>query len=111
LPQGRHGPAFLALPNYRVYFEWNQSFVYVTTAAYFATRLGGAPVFAAGDPDPSLSDGEMKQLQKKLKSRGHDVGKVDGILGAMTRKAVQAEQLRLGLPADSWPNHALLNRL
>ncbi len=111
LPQGRHGPAFLALPNYRVYFEWNQSFVYVTTAAYFATRLGGAPVFAAGDPDPSLSDGEMKQLQKKLKSRGHDVGKVDGILGAMTRKAVQAEQLRLGLPADSWPNQALLNRL
>ncbi|MFN3577121.1 MAG: lytic transglycosylase domain-containing protein, partial [Tabrizicola sp.] len=42
LPQGRKGPAFLAYPNYRVLFEWNKSFVYVTTAAYFATRIEGA---------------------------------------------------------------------
>ncbi|MEM9852677.1 MAG: lytic murein transglycosylase, partial [Pseudomonadota bacterium] len=97
LPQGRKGPAFLALPNFRVYFEWNQSFVYVTTAAYFATRLGGAPVFDAGNPDPALSDGQMKSLQTKLQARGHDVGKIDGILGARTRAAVQAEQIRLGL--------------
>ncbi|MEP3865016.1 MAG: lytic murein transglycosylase, partial [Paracoccaceae bacterium] len=28
LPQGHKGPAFLAYPNFNVYFEWNQSFVY-----------------------------------------------------------------------------------
>ncbi len=111
LPQGRKGPAFLAYPNYRVYFEWNKSFVYVTTAAYFATRLSGAGRFTAGNPDPSLSDAQMKQLQKKLVQRGHDVGKIDGILGAMTRAAVQKEQLRLGLPADAWPTMQLLNAL
>ncbi|MEM6620227.1 MAG: lytic murein transglycosylase [Pseudomonadota bacterium] len=111
LPQGRKGPAFLALPNFRVYFEWNQSFVYVTTAAYFATRLGGAPVFDAGNPDPALSDGQMKSLQTKLRARGYDVGKIDGILGARTRAAVQAEQIRLGLPADAWPTVELLSRL
>lgn len=111
LPQGRKGPAFLAYPNFNVYFEWNKSFVYVTSAAYFATRLEGAPVYDAGNPDPALSDAQMKALQKKLKSRGHDVGKVDGILGAKTRAAVQAEQIRLGLPADSWPTFDLLNRL
>lgn len=111
LPQGRKGPAFLALPNYRVYFEWNKSFVYVTTAAYFATRLAGGPVFAAGNPDASLSDSEMKSLQRKLKNRGHDVGKVDGILGKLTRAAVQSEQIRLGMPADAWPTHALLAKL
>ncbi len=111
LPQGRYGPAFLAMPNYRVYFEWNQSFVYVTTAAYFATRLSGAPVFTAGDPDPVLSDAEMKSLQRKLQARGYDVGKIDGILGKRTRQAVQAEQVRLGLPADAWPTRKLLNRL
>lgn len=44
LPMGRQGPAFLAYPNFDVYFEWNQSFVYVLTAAYFGTRLEGAPV-------------------------------------------------------------------
>ena len=111
LPQGRKGPAFLAYPNYRVYFEWNKSFVYVTTAAYFATRLEGGQRYAAGNPDPALSGSQMKALQRKLKALGHDVGKVDGILGKLTRRAVQAEQIRLGLPADAWPTADLLNRL
>ena len=111
LPQGRNGPAFIAYPNFSVYFEWNKSFVYVTTAAYFATRLEGAPVYDAGNPDVGLSPAQMKQLQKKLKALGHDVGKVDGILGAKTRAAVQAEQARLGMAADAWPTPALLKRL
>ncbi|WP_319824800.1 lytic murein transglycosylase [Thalassovita sp.] len=111
IPQGHKGPAFLAYPNFHVYFEWNQSFTYVLTAAYFATRLSGAPVFDPRNPDPGLSGQEMKQLQKKLSARGHDVGKIDGILGANTRKAVQAEQQRLGLPADAWPNATLLGKL
>ena len=111
LPQGRGGPAFLAYPNFDVYFEWNQSFVYVLTAAYFATRLEGAPVFDAGNPAPGLGDAEMKALQQKLVALGHDVGDVDGILGAGTRDAVRDEQKRLGLPADGWPTRDLLNRL
>ena len=111
LPMGRNGPAFLAYPNFEVYFEWNKSFVYVTTAAYFATRLEGAPVYNAGNPSPALSGEEMMVLQQKLTARGYDVGGIDGILGAMTREAVQAEQVRLGLPADAWPTRELLNRL
>ncbi|MDA5095422.1 lytic murein transglycosylase [Aliiroseovarius sp. KMU-50] len=111
LPQGRKGPAFIAYPNFRVYFEWNKSFTYVMTAAYFATRLEGAPVYNAGKPDPALSGSQMKSLQKKLSARGHDVGKIDGILGAKTRDAVQKEQARLGFPADAWPTAALLSKL
>lgn len=111
LPMGRKGPAFLAYPNFDVYFEWNKSFVYVTTAAYFATRLEGAHAYQAGNPDAGLSDAQMKSLQTKLQKRGHNVGKVDGILGAKTRAAVQAEQQRLGLPADAWPTTALLGAL
>jgi lytic murein transglycosylase len=111
LPQGRKGPAFLAYPNYRVLFEWNKSFVYVTTAAYFATRIQGADPYAAGNPDPALGPEEMTALQEKLAGRGHDVGKIDGILGAGTRTAVQKEQARLGLPADGWPTRALLDAL
>ena len=111
LPQGRKGPAFLALPNFRVYFEWNQSFVYVTTAAYFATRLAGAPKFDPGNPEQGLGDAQMKALQQKLRARGHDVGKIDGILGSGTRNAVRIEQKRLGMPADAWPTQTLLSRL
>ena len=111
LRQGRNGPAFLVYPNYNVFFEWNQSFIYVTTAAYFATRLQGAPVYNGGKPSPALGEAQMKSLQKKLSARGHDVGGIDGILGAKTRDAVQKEQKRLGLPADAWPTRQLLDRL
>lgn len=111
LPMGRNGPAFMAYPNFRVYFEWNQSFVYVTTAAYFATRLEGAPVYDAGNRDAGLTVEQMTRLQEKLAARGHDVGKIDGILGALTRAATQKEQARLGLPADAWPTPALLAAL
>jgi membrane-bound lytic murein transglycosylase B len=111
LPQGRKGPAFLAYPNYKVLFEWNKSFVYVTTAAYFGTRLQGAAPYAAGQPEAGLSGEQMISLQQKLAARGHDVGKIDGIMGAATRAAVQAEQVRLGLPADAWPTPDLLEAL
>jgi lytic murein transglycosylase len=111
LPQGRGGPAFLAFPNFEIYLKWNQSFIYTTSAAYFATRLGGADRYDAGNPAPGLEDAAMKQLQEKLAARGYDVGKIDGILGAGTRAATRAEQLRLGLPADGWPTAELLNRL
>ncbi len=111
LPMGRKGPAFMAYPNFSVLFEWNQSFAYVTTAAYYATRLLGAPIYQAGNPDPLLSLEDMKALQTKLAARGYDVGEIDGILGALTRAAVQKEQARLGLPADAWPTPDLLARI
>ncbi|CUA96157.1 lytic murein transglycosylase [Pannonibacter indicus] len=111
LPQGRKGPAFLAFPNFGIYLKWNQSFIYTTSAAYFATRLAGAPVLAKTSPEPGLDDAGMRALQTKLQARGHDVGKIDGILGSGTRRAVQTEQQRLGIPADGWPTPALLQRL
>ena len=111
LPMGRNGPAFFAYDNFDVYFEWNQSFVYVTTAAYFATRLSGAAVYNAGNPSSALSGDQMQALQQKLTNQGHDVGGIDGILGAKTRAAVQYEQQRSGLPADAWPTVGLLGSL
>jgi peptidoglycan hydrolase-like protein with peptidoglycan-binding domain len=83
----------------------------VLTAAYFATRLNGAQVYDAGTPEQGLSGNQMKRLQRALEKRGYDVGKIDGILGANTRKAVQTEQARLGLPTDAWPTPALLAKL
>ena len=111
LPQGHRGPAFLAYPNFRVYFEWNQSFTYVLTAAYFANRLQGAQVFDARNPEPGLEGEDMKRLQSRLAALGHDVGGIDGILGAGSRAAVRVEQRRLGLPVDGWPTPELLSRL
>lgn len=111
LPQGRKGPAFITYPNFNIYLEWNQSFIYTTSAAFFATQFGGAPAYQKGNPEPGLDTDQMMALQTKLQGLGHDVGKIDGILGAGTRVAVQKEQQRVGLPADGWPTPALLAAL
>ena len=112
LPMGRNGPAFLAYRNFDVLLEWNSSLVYTTTAAYFATRLSGAPKASRGSgPIDSLSAAETKQLQTYLAKRGYNVGKIDGIIGELTREAVKDVQIKLGLPADSYPTKALLAKL
>lgn len=111
LPMGRNGPAFLAYPNFAIYLEWNQSLVYSTTAAYFATRLAGASAVSHGSSVNSLDLAQTKQLQKILSQRGYDVGKIDGIIGEKTRSAVKDMQIKLGLPADSYPTTELLQSL
>ena len=112
LPMGRFGPAFLAYKNFDVYLEWNQSLNYATTAAYLATRMGGAgPMVGRDRKIPILSLGQAKELQKILTRRGFDVGKIDGIIGAKTRAAVKSMQIKYGLPADSYPTPSLLNKL
>lgn len=109
-PQGRKGPVFMALPNYSVYQELNHSFVYQASVSYMATRIGGAGRYVQTTPEQGLDGGQMERLQRILQGQGYDVGGVDGILGSKTRAAVQAEQLRFGMPADAWPTPALLAR-
>jgi lytic murein transglycosylase len=111
LPQGRFGPAFLTYPNFNIYLEWNQSFIYTTSAAYFATRLAGAPPYLKGNPEPGLSADDMKALQTKLVALGYNVGKIDGVLGGGTRIAIQKEQAKHNLPADGWATQAVLGAL
>ena len=111
LPQGRKGPKFFAFPNFRIFMEWNNSFMYSTTAAYLANRLKGDPEYIAENPVDILKVEEMIILQKLLRRLGYEVGKIDGILGANTRQSVRKVQMILGLPADSWPTIELLQML
>jgi lytic murein transglycosylase len=110
LPMGRNGPAFLAFHNFKIYLEWNQSLVYSTTAAYLATRIAGAPAVSRGHVTPFGYE-QTKELQALLKARGYDVGEVDGKLGLATRASVKKVQIKLGLPADSYPTPELMARL
>jgi lytic murein transglycosylase len=113
LPMGRLGPAFLAYPNFKVFIDWNSAFVYSTTVAYFATRLGGAlPVNEEGAKRvQTLTTEQIVALQNLLNAQGYNVGEADGKLGAGTRKAVKKAQLKYNLPADSWPTAELLSRM
>ena len=112
LPMGRNGPAFLAYPNFKAYIEWNAALVYSTTAAYFATRLAGAPPVGPGNghveaPTPQ----QVQELQRLLIARRFLTGEADGRLGSGTRAAVKQAQIKLGLPADSYPSPELTERL
>ena len=68
-------------------------------------------MFDAGAPQQGLDGTQMKELQTKLQARGYDVGGIDGILGAGTRAAIRAEQIRLGMPVDGWPTPELLSKI
>ena len=46
--------------------------------------------------DPGIGRDERRQLQTLLLARGHDIGSADGMIGTATRRAIQAEQQRLG---------------
>jgi lytic murein transglycosylase len=112
LPMGRNGPAFLAYPNFDVYLQWNQSLVYSLTAAYYATRLAGAPAMSRGRaPIDSLTQAQAKEVQQLLAKRGYDVGKIDGVIGAASRNAIREMQQKFGQPADGYPTPELLAAL
>jgi len=102
----------LGYENFQIYPKWNQSLSYCITAAHLAMRLAGAPPFSRGSAQvPDWSFQQMKELQQLLVRRGFTVGEVDGKLGAATRAGVKAAQMKLGLPADSYPTPDLLERL
>jgi len=112
LPMGRTGPAFLAYQNFAVYTEWNNSLIYSTTAGYLATRIAGSPpMLRPSAPVAQLPFAELRELQQLLVRAGYNVGKVDGVMGQLSRSAVKAMQIKYGLPADSWPTAELLARM
>jgi lytic murein transglycosylase len=112
LPMGRLGPAFLAYPNFKAYIEWNAAIVYSTTAAYFGTRLAGAPPVGPGNGQPVVpTTQQIQELQQLLIARKMLTGEADGRLGSSTRPAVKKAQIMVGLPADAYPTQELIDRL
>jgi lytic murein transglycosylase len=112
LLMSRNGPAFLAYPNFQAYLGWNQALVYATTAAYLATRIEGAsPVHRGNGPVAILSAAQILDLQHLLANHGYSVGNFDGKLGLTTRAGIKQAQMKLGLPADSYPTADLIARL
>jgi hypothetical protein len=96
--------------NFEVLREWNKAPIYQRAIALFANRLAQSPAQGAASGGGELSAAQARELQRLLAARGHDIGPVDGIIGARTRAAVAAERRRLGLP-DGAIGEAFLVRL
>ncbi len=114
LPAGREGPAFLVFRNYDAIYSYNAAESYALAIATLADRLRGGSGLVAPWPteDPGLSRAQRRELQALLLARGHDIGAADGMVGAATRKAIAAEQQRLGQqPVDGRAGRRILDAL
>ncbi len=114
LPTGAQGPAFLVFANYDAIYAYNAAESYALAIALLSDRLRGEPGLATPWPtqDPGLDRARRRELQRLLIARGNDLGSPDGMLGSATRRAIQAEQQRLGLaPADGRAGQSILAAL
>lgn len=114
LPAGAAGPAFLVFRNFDAIYAYNAAESYALAIATLSDRLRGGGPLATPWPtdDPGLGRGERKQLQQLLLARGHAIGEADGMIGTLTRRAIVAEQQRLGMqPEDGRAGRKILDAL
>jgi lytic murein transglycosylase len=100
LPVGLPGPAFLASRNFDTVLRYNRSERYVMEVALLANKLAGGRDFVTPWPtdDPGLSRAQVRELQAWLHQRGHTQVTADGVMGRLTRDAIEAERIARGLP-------------
>nr|WP_203225002.1 lytic murein transglycosylase [Lysobacter arseniciresistens] len=113
MPAGRDGPAFLVFRNFDAIYSYNAAESYAFAIALLSDRLRGQGGLVRDWPtdDPGLSRRERRELQRILLQRGHDIGEVDGIIGAGSRAAIRVEQQRLGRTVDGRASQGLLAAL
>jgi membrane-bound lytic murein transglycosylase B len=113
LPAGARGPVFLVGPNFRAILRYNNATAYALGVGLLAQRLSDGPGVQAAWPRDlqALSRSEVTALQTALNQRGFPSGTPDGLMGPATRDGLRGYQRSLGLPADGFPDRALLQRL
>lgn len=113
VPSGHKGPAFLVYDNFKVIMGWNQSEYYALAVGYLADRIAGAGKLHNPPPEdsPRLNREQVIALQETLNAKGFEVGKVDGIWGPATRKALSQFQSKQNMVPDGFPNQAVLDAL
>ncbi len=112
LPAGTHGPAFIALKNFYVLKEYNESDLYALFVGHLADRYGKNRTFAGKwDSVRGLTRGDTLDMQKRLVKRGLDVGGVDGLIGFRSRIAAGTYAKSQGLKPTCYPDKALVNHI
>ncbi len=112
-PDGRGGPAFLMIKNFRVIKAYNNSDKYALAVGLLADEIAGygGLVNDWDRPFTKLSFDEKQELQKRLTTLGYYDGKVDGRIGEGSKAAIRAFQAQAGLTEDGHPSMEVLQSL
>jgi lytic murein transglycosylase len=109
MPAGRLGPAFLVSENFYVLKQYNESDLYALFIGHLADRLrGGSSFRAAWTPADPMRRGDVWTMQERLQAQGHDVGKVDGLIGFATRTAIGQWQRNSKREETCFPDAGLI---
>ena len=100
VPVGLPGPAFLVSHNFDTLMRYNSSTRYAMEVALLANKLAGGTDFVTPWPtdDPGLSRAQVRELQQWLVQQGHPEVVPDGVMGRITRDAIEQERAKKGLP-------------
>ncbi len=111
-PTGHKGPAFLVLDNFFVLKTYNFSNLYALYVGNLADRIQGGGAFESKWPTvAAFSRDEVRQMQRQLTTMGFSVGKIDGIIGPLTRVAVGKYQRQNKLDVTCFPTRKLFNTI
>ena len=112
VPSGHKGPAFLVYQNFNVIMKWNRSEFYALSVGILADRIKGGTGLAVSPPaTENISIATIKKVQSALKQKGFDIGTVDGIPGAKTRRAIRDFQIQKGMVADGFLHSRIIEAL
>ncbi|WP_263062904.1 lytic murein transglycosylase [Dickeya dadantii] len=113
LPVGKNGPAFLVTANFRAILRYNNDVSYALTVGLLSDNYRhDTPVLKPWPrQETALTRKEREALQILLQEKQLYQGAIDGNIGRATTQAIRTYQQQERLPADGYPDHALLDRL
>ncbi len=113
VPAGQHGPKFLLCKNFDVIKRYNNSDSYALAVSLLSERIAGKGGLVTPWPRNArkMTKNDIKLLQAALNFYGFNAGKVDGVFGNGTRRALQSYQSSKGLVADGFVTVSLYRKL
>lgn len=113
LPDGRKGPSFIVLGNFRRIMIWNRSENYALAVGILADYISSSqkykPITTTGPY--ALSEADVKKVQVFANKILRTKLKEDGKLGPKTKEAVKKLQTKARLHPDGYPDYQLLNKI
>ena len=113
LPAGHRGPAFLVTQNFYTILRYNTAPAYALAIGHLSDQLVGLspPKFVWPLEDRPLHPSEIRDMQSLLAAAGYDIGRIDGVPGKMTLRALRQFQKMYHLVADGYATPQILQKM